>query len=83
MLVFIWASLVAQRVKNPPVMQKTWVQSLGWEDPPGEEHRNPLHIRAWKIPMDRGAWKAIQSMGSQRGLRHDLETKHSTVFIYH
>ena len=27
------ASLVAQMVKNPPVMQKTWVQSLGWEDP--------------------------------------------------
>ena len=21
-------------VKNPPVMQETWVRSLGWEDPP-------------------------------------------------
>ena len=28
-----WASLVAQLVKNPPAMQKTWVRSLGWEDP--------------------------------------------------
>ena len=27
-----WASLVAQLVKKPPVMWKTWVQSLGWED---------------------------------------------------
>ena len=27
------ASLVAQLVKNPPVMRETWVQSLGWEDP--------------------------------------------------
>ena len=27
------ASFVAQLVKNPPVMRKTWVQSLGWEDP--------------------------------------------------
>ena len=27
------ASLVAQLVKNPPVMQETRVQSLGWEDP--------------------------------------------------
>ena len=27
------ASLVAQLVKNPPVMQDTWVQSPGWEDP--------------------------------------------------
>ena len=25
--------LVAQIVKNLPVMQETWVQSLGWEDP--------------------------------------------------
>ena len=28
-----WASLVAQLVKNLPVMQETWVKSLGWEDP--------------------------------------------------
>ena len=27
-----WASLVAQMVKNPPEMQETWVQSLGWEE---------------------------------------------------
>ena len=27
------ASLVAQRVKNPPAMQETWARSLGWEDP--------------------------------------------------
>ena len=28
-----WASLVAQPVKNFPAMWKTWVRSLGWEDP--------------------------------------------------
>ena len=28
-----WASCVAQLVKNPPAMQETRVQSLGWEDP--------------------------------------------------
>ena len=28
-----WTSLVAQLVKNPPPMQETWVQSMGWEDP--------------------------------------------------
>ena len=32
-LLYSWASLVAQLVKNPPAMQETWVQSLGWEDP--------------------------------------------------
>ena len=30
---FSWASLVAQLVKNQPVMREIWVQSLGWEDP--------------------------------------------------
>ena len=28
----IWASFVAQLVKNLPAVQGTWVQSLGWED---------------------------------------------------
>ena len=35
-LQYSWASLVAQTVKNLPGMQETWVQSLGWEDPPEE-----------------------------------------------
>ena len=32
-LTSLWASLVAQLVKNSPAMWETWVQSLGWEDP--------------------------------------------------
>ena len=28
-----WTSLVAQLVRNPPAMQETWVQTLGWENP--------------------------------------------------
>ena len=32
-LQYSWASLVAQSVKNLPVMQETWVRSLGQEDP--------------------------------------------------
>ena len=30
---YSWVSLVAQLVKNLPVMGETWVQSLGWKDP--------------------------------------------------
>ena len=30
---YIWASLVAQTVKNLPAMQETQVQSVGSEDP--------------------------------------------------
>ena len=32
-LLYSWASLVAQLVKNPPAMWETWVRALGWEDP--------------------------------------------------
>ena len=32
-LQYSWASLVPQLVKNLPAMWKTWIQSLGWEDP--------------------------------------------------
>ena len=46
-LMQIWASLVAQMVKNLPAMQETWVQSLCQEDPLEEENS-----------MDRGSWQA-------------------------
>ena len=39
-------------------MGKTWVQSLGWEDPPEEDMATHASIPAWRIPMDRGAWRA-------------------------
>ena len=58
-LQYSWNSLVAQMVKNPPAMWKTWVQSLGWEDPLEEEMATFSSILAWRIPMDRGAWQAI------------------------
>ena len=29
----LWASLVAQLVKNLSAIRETWVRSLGWEDP--------------------------------------------------
>ena len=50
----MWASLVAQLVKNPPAMQETWVQSLGWEDALEEGMATHSSIFAWRIPMDRG-----------------------------
>ena len=33
MYTYVWASLVAQMVKNLPAMQKMQVQSLGQKDP--------------------------------------------------
>ena len=54
----IRTSLVAQTVKNPSVMQETWVQSLGWEDCLKQGMATHPSILAWKTPMDRGAWWA-------------------------
>ena len=59
----IWASLVAQMVKNVPTMQETWVKSLGWED--SLENRMSTHssILAWRIPWTEEPGR-LQSMGS-------------------
>ena len=54
----IWASLVAQAVKNPPATQETWVRSLGWEDLLQKGMATHSSILAWRIPMDRGARQA-------------------------
>ena len=34
------------------------VQSLGWEDPLEEGMAIHSSILTWRIPMDRGAWRA-------------------------
>ena len=46
------ASLMAQLVKNPPGMWEIWVQSLGWEDSPGEGNDYPLQYSVLENPMD-------------------------------
>ena len=43
-------SLVAQMVKDLPALQKTWVQSLGQEDPLEKEMATHSSILAWRIP---------------------------------
>ena len=51
------ASLVPQMEKTLPPMQKTWIWSLGWENPLDEGMAIHFSILAW-IPMDRGPWWA-------------------------
>ena len=64
MIKFI-ASLVAQTVKHLPAMQKTWVQSLGLEDPLEKEMATHSSTLAWKIPWIKEPGR-LQSMGLQR-----------------
>ena len=44
--------------KNSPAVWETCVQSLGWEDPLEEGKATHSYILAWRIPTDRGAWRA-------------------------
>ena len=44
------ASLVAQKIKNLPTMQETWVSSLGREDPMEKKMTTHSSILAWRIP---------------------------------
>ena len=63
------ASLVAQTVKNLPAMQKTWVQSLGQEDPLEKGMATHSSVLAWRIPWTEEPG-GLSSTGSQR-VRHD------------
>ena len=65
----LWASLVAQTVKDPPVMRETWVQSLGWEDFLEKGMATHSSILAWGSPWTEESGR-LQSMGSQR-VGHD------------
>ena len=60
---------MAQRVKNLPALQETWVPSLGWEDHLEKELLTHASFLAWSIPRTEEPG-GLQSLGSQR-VRHD------------
>ena len=57
---------MAQLVKNPSVMQETWVRSLGWEDFPGVLP-TPVFLSGEYQGQESGG---LPSMGSHR-VGHD------------
>ena len=56
-------------VRNLPVMWKTWIRSLGWEDPLEKGMATHSSILTWIIPWTEEP-SGLQSMGSQR-VGHD------------
>ena len=56
--IILEASLVAQTVKNLPVMWETWVRSLGQEVPLEKGMALPLQYSCLENPTDKGAWWA-------------------------
>ena len=65
----VWASLIAQSVKNLPAMQETWGSIPVSGRCPAEGNGNPLQYSCLRNPMDKGAWWATVH-GVQR-VRHD------------
>ena len=59
---FLSSSVVKQQQQQQKTclpMQEMWVQSLGWKDALEKEMETHSSILSWRIPMDRGAWRAI------------------------
>ena len=50
--------IMAQMVKDLPAMQETWARFLAWGNPLEEGIETHSSILAWRIPTDRGAWRA-------------------------
>ena len=57
-LLFIRASLVAQRVKRLPAVRETWVRFPGQEDLLEKGMAYSLQYPCLENPMGRGAWWA-------------------------
>ena len=68
-------------VKSLSAMWKTWVLSLGQEDPLEKEMATHSSILAWKIPLMEELGE-LQSMGLQR-VRHNLATKPNSFSLSH
>ena len=60
---------MAHKVKNPPALWETWVQSLGWKDPMEKGTATHSTVLAWRIPGTEEPGR-LQSRGSQR-VGHD------------
>ena len=57
-LQYSWASLVAQTIKNVPAMRETCAWSLNWDNSLEKGMATHFTMLVWRIPTDRGAWRA-------------------------
>ena len=75
-----WASLMAQIVKNPPAMQETWLQSLGWEDPLEKGMATHSRNSCLEISMDREVWQATVHGVAMSQVTEQV--KHTHIYLF-
>ena len=61
-------------------LQEMWVQSLGQEDPLVENMAAHSSLLAWRIPMDRGAWRATVHRLSESQILLKQLSMHTLAF---
>ena len=78
----MWASLVAQTIKNLPTMLETWVQSLGWEDTLEEGMATHFSLLAWRLPKDTRAWQITVHGVAKSRTRLSDKAQHSLLWMW-
>ena len=76
-----WSLLMAQMVKNLPVMQETQVLSLGWEDPLDKGMATHSSFLAWRIPWteEPGGLHGVTKSQTPPSHRHQVRHPSSPV----
>ena len=70
-------------VKNPPAMQESWVQSLGWKDPLEKGMATPLQYSGLENPTDRGNWQTtVHGVTKSHTTEHLSAQTHSHTHTY-
>ena len=67
----LWASPVAQQVKNMPAMKEMQVRSLSWEDPLEKGHGNHSNILVWRTPWTEEPGE-LQSMEAESDMTEHI-----------
>ena len=75
LLTNVWASLIAQLVKNLPEMEETPVQFLSWVDPLEKGKATHSSILAWRIP-----WTEEPIAYGVEIVRHDWASTHAVDY---
>ena len=60
---------------------ETQVRSLGQEDPLEEDMATQSSIHAWRIPMERGAWRATVHGVANRHSEHTCQYQTTSTYV--